>query len=125
MASCATAVIMFFLHLQPFLAPGDYGAASSFSSIAPATCPPPKRAGAKARSEASGSAVARTPTPPLSEASSGSSGRGIAALATTSETKARQVTSQIDELLAAQKRARLEKKRLANKVKKPHAASSV
>ena len=77
----------------------------------------PKRAGAKARSEASGSASARTPTPPPSEAFSGSSGRGIVALAATGETKARQVTSQIDELLAAQKRAREEKKRLANEVR--------
>ena len=39
------------------------------------------------------------------------------ALAATGETRARQVTSQIDELLAAQKRAREEKKRLANEVK--------
>ena len=39
------------------------------------------------------------------------------ALASTGETKARQVTSQIEELLGAQRRARLEKKRLANEVK--------
>ena len=39
------------------------------------------------------------------------------ALAATSETRARQATSQIDELLAAQKRAREEKKRLANEMK--------
>ena len=39
------------------------------------------------------------------------------ALAATGESKARQVTSEIDELLAAQKRAREEKKRLANEVK--------
>ena len=39
------------------------------------------------------------------------------ALAATGETKARQVTSQIDELLLAQKQARAEKKRLANEVR--------
>ena len=39
------------------------------------------------------------------------------ALAATGESKARQVTSEIDELLAAQKRAREEKKKLANEVK--------
>ena len=39
------------------------------------------------------------------------------ALAATGETRARQVTSQIDDLLLAQKRAREEKKRLANEVK--------
>ena len=39
------------------------------------------------------------------------------ALAATGESKARQVTSEIDELLGAQKRAREEKKKLANEVK--------
>ena len=39
------------------------------------------------------------------------------ALAATGETRARQVTSQIDDLLLAQKRAREEKKRLANEVR--------
>ena len=39
------------------------------------------------------------------------------ALAATGETRARQVTQTIDDLLAAQKRARDEKKRLANEVK--------
>ena len=39
------------------------------------------------------------------------------ALAATGESKARRVTSEIDELLAAQKRAREEKKRLANEMK--------
>ena len=39
------------------------------------------------------------------------------ALAATGESNARQVTLEIDELLAAQKRAREEKKRLANEVK--------
>ena len=39
------------------------------------------------------------------------------ALAASGETRARQVTSQIDDLLAAQKRAHEEKKRLANEVK--------
>ena len=39
------------------------------------------------------------------------------ALAATGETRARQVTSKIDDLLLAQKRAREEKKRLANEVR--------
>ena len=39
------------------------------------------------------------------------------ALAASGETRARQVTSQIDDLLAAQKRAHEENKRLANEVK--------
>ena len=39
------------------------------------------------------------------------------ALAATGESKARRVTSEIDELLAAQKRAREEKKKLANEMK--------
>ena len=39
------------------------------------------------------------------------------ALAATGESKARQVTSEIDELLAAQKRAREDKKKLANEVR--------
>ena len=77
----------------------------------------PKRASAKAGSEAPSSASAGTSTPARSEASSSGSGRSIVALAATGETKARQVTSQIDELLLAQKRAREEEDRLANEVK--------
>ena len=79
---------------------------------------PPKRASAKARSPASPVASTGTPTPSPSEAGSSSSGGGgIVALAASGETRARQVTSQIDDLLAAQKRAHEEKKRLANEVK--------
>ena len=77
----------------------------------------PKRAGPKARSESGRSSAAGTATPSPSQASSGRGGGGIAALAATGESKVRRVTSDIDELLAAQKRAREEKKRLANEMK--------
>ena len=77
----------------------------------------PERASAKAGSEAPSSASAGTSTPARSEESSSGSGRSIVALAATGETKAKQVTSQIDELLLAQKQARAEKKRLANEVR--------
>ena len=77
----------------------------------------PKRASAKAGTGASRSGSEGPVSPARSQASSSGSARDIVAMAASGESRANRVTSHIDELLAAQKRGREEKKRLASEMK--------
>ena len=76
----------------------------------------PKRTRAAAQA-AAGGAAASGGTPAVSQASSSGSGSGLAALAARGTTKANKVKNDIEELLAAQKKVRDERKRLATEVK--------